>query len=181
MTAIIGGRRRPVAFACPIPLAALLAVLFAAPVAAPLAAQQAPAGQDSAFAALQARGREAMGVNQYTSRHRFEPLPDGGRIVLVRDSADTVGVATIRRHMREIAAAFAAGRFDIPAFVHARGVPGTDTMAVRRAAIRYEARDVAGGGEVRVTTTDPAALRAVHEFLAFQRSDHRTAGHGAHR
>jgi hypothetical protein len=30
---------------------------------------------------------------------------------------------------------------------------------------------------VRITTTDPAALAAVHEFLAFQRADHRAAGH----
>src|SRR5712692_2626707 len=56
-------------------------------VAAPLAAQ------DSAFRALQDRGKTAMGVDQYTSLHRFDPLPDGGRIVLVRDSTDAAGIA----------------------------------------------------------------------------------------
>jgi hypothetical protein len=39
---------------------------------------------DTTFAALQQRGETAMGVNQYTSQHVFEPLADGGRIVLQR-------------------------------------------------------------------------------------------------
>jgi hypothetical protein len=30
-----------------------------------------------------------------------------------------------------------------------------------------------GGGEVRIRTASPAALAAIHEFLAFQRMDHR--------
>ena len=46
---------------------------------------------DSAFAALQERGKVAMGVDQYTSAHRFDDLADGGRIELQRDPADTVG------------------------------------------------------------------------------------------
>ena len=32
---------------------------------------------DSAFAGVQARGHDAMGVDHYTSTHRFEPLSDG--------------------------------------------------------------------------------------------------------
>src|SRR5881275_786571 len=51
------------------------------------------AKNDSVFAALQKRGEMTMGVDQYTSAHRFEPLPDGGRIVLQRDSADSAGEA----------------------------------------------------------------------------------------
>jgi hypothetical protein len=37
---------------------------------------------DSAFAQVQERGEKVMGVDQYISRHVFESLPDGGRIVL---------------------------------------------------------------------------------------------------
>ena len=131
---------------------------------------------DTGFAALQRRGESAMGVDQYSSEHQFEPLPDGGRIRLARAASDSAGVAAIRAHMREIAAAFARGDFSTPGFVHAQAVPGTETMARKREAIRYEARDVPGGAEVRITTRDSAALAAVHEFLAFQNSDHRT-GH----
>jgi hypothetical protein len=128
---------------------------------------------DSAFAGVQARGHEAMGVDQYTSAHQFEPLPDGGRIVLQRDTADRAGVETIRAHMRDIAGRFSQGDFAIPGFVHAQEVPGTRAMAERRAHITYQAADLPGGGEVRIRTTDSAAVAAVHEFLAFQRRDHR--------
>jgi hypothetical protein len=128
---------------------------------------------DTAYAALQSRGENAMGVDQYTSAHRFEPLPDGGRIELQRDTADRTGVETIRAHMRDIARRFSRGDFAIPGFVHARDVPGTRAMSERKAQITYEARDLPGGGEVRIRTTDSAAVAAVHQFLAFQRSDHR--------
>src|SRR2546426_11888139 len=85
---------------------------------------------DSAFAAMQSRGEMVMGVNQYTSAHVFEDLPDGGRIVLDRDtSTDTAGVARIRQHMRDITASFQAGDFAKPFQVHAEAVPGTAVMA----------------------------------------------------
>ena len=130
------------------------------------------AGGDSAFAAVQARGKAAMGVDQYTSQHRFDDLADGGRIELQRDPADTAGVRTIREHLRGIARAFAEGDFETPGFVHDREVPGVRVMSARRDRIRYEFRPLAGGGEVRITTHDPDAVAAVHQFLAFQRMDH---------
>jgi hypothetical protein len=135
---------------------------------------------DSAFSLVQARGHSAMGVDQYTSVHRFEPSLDGGRISLQRNPGDAAGVAQIRAHMRVIAEAFARGDFDIPGFVHDRAVPGTSVMAARRSSISYVADTLPGGGEVRLTTTDSTALLAIHEFLAFQRHDHR-AGSGASR
>jgi hypothetical protein len=132
---------------------------------------------DSSFAALQARGAEAMGVDQYTSSHVFEDLPDGGRIVLQRDSVDAAGAQVIRTHMEDIARRFALGDFTIPGMVHAQVVPGTAVMAERRATIRYVADTLPRGGQVRITTTDSASLAAVREFLRFQRMDHRAAGH----
>lgn len=133
---------------------------------------------DSAFADTQRRGATVMGVDQYTSRHVFEDLPDGGRIVLDRDDAsDTVDVQTIRAHMRDIAIAFARGDFTAPGLVHAQEVPGTRVMAAKRDAISYAAADRPKGAEVRIRTTDRAAVAAVHQFLAFQRMDHRAAGH----
>jgi hypothetical protein len=162
---------------------ALLAAAILALAAAPLRAQvgsghgghaagHGSAG-DSAFAELQKRGAVHMGVDQYTSTHRFESLADGGRIELQRDTADPGDIATIRAHLRAIADAFARGDFSTPLAVHDREVPGTRVMAARRALITYTVRELPRGGEVRITTRDPEALRAVHEFLAFQRSDHR--------
>jgi len=127
---------------------------------------------------MQTRGAHAMGVDQYTSAHVFEDLPDGGRVVLERDDlADSAAIATIRVHMREIAASFRAGDFTKPFQVHAQTVPGTAVMGERRAAISYVPIDRARGGEVRITSRDSTAVRAIHEFLAFQRAQHHAEGH----
>jgi hypothetical protein len=148
--------------------------------AAPLAAQSSDHAEhakhhpaDTAFTALQDRGKTAMGVDQYSSTHRFEPLADGGRIELQRDSADSAGTEQIRAHLREIAGAFQRGNFATPMMVHAQVVPGTDVMREQRGRIRYEFRPLPRGGEVRIITTDSLAVEAIHQFLAFQRKDHR--------
>lgn len=134
---------------------------------------------DSAFALIQARGHAAMGVDQYTSFHRFESLPDGGRISLQRDPRDTSGVVQIRSHMRRIETAFARGDFTLPGLVHDRDVPGTAVMGAHQSRISYVADTLPGGGELRLRTSDPSALEAIHQFLAFQRQDHRSTSHGA--
>jgi uncharacterized protein YjhX (UPF0386 family) len=130
---------------------------------------------------MQSRGKIAMGVDQYTSTHRFDDLPDGGRIELQRDSSDTVGVQAIRDHLSGIARQFAEGNFDNPAFVHAGNVPGTDTMRAKRAAIRYQFHPLPGGGEVRIISDDTEAVAAIHQFLAYQRREHHAAGAVDHR
>lgn len=142
-------------------------------------ARPKPADKDTAFAAMQERGKHAMGVDQYTSVHKFDALPTGGRIELVRDSDDSAEVAQIRAHIREIARAFKSGDFSTPAFVHMQTVPGTTVMSDKRAVISYEPRDVPRGAELVIRTTDPEALRAIHEFMAFQRGDHHAGGVGA--
>ena len=119
--------------------------------------------RDSAFVAM-----EALGA------HQFEDLPDGGRIQLLRDSADTDGSRAVRQHLDHIAHAFAAGDFTIPGQVHSsKQVPGTATMRARRKHISYRFLPLPGGGEVRIRTRDPKALQAVHQYLAFQRREHR--------
>ena len=161
------------------------AVLTAVSVAAPVRAQKVPPrvtsskvrAADSAFRALQRRGQTAMGVDQYTSVHRFDKLADGGRVELRRDRDDSAGVATIRAHLRAIKSAFERGDFSTPAFVHMQTIPGTRVMAARRSAIRYEVRDLARGAELRMRTADPVARQAIHDFMDYQRADHRAGGH----
>jgi hypothetical protein len=135
-------------------------------------ARREAAAADPAFAAVQSRGHAAMGVDQYTSTHRFEPLPDGGRIELQRDGTDSAGATRIREHMRQIASSFASGDFRLPGFVHARAVPGTDIMAARRAEISYTVQDLPRGAALRLSSASPEVVGAIHEFLAFQRTDH---------
>lgn len=141
-------------------------------------ARRAAAATDSAYAGVQSRGATVMGVDQYTSSHVFQPLPDGGRVELQRDVGDSAGVAQIRAHMATIAVQFAGGDFHLPGVVHDMAVPGTAVMAARRAAIAYTVESLPRGGAVRITTRDSAAVAAIHEFLAFQRQDHHAgAGH----
>jgi hypothetical protein len=166
---------------------ALTFLAAALSAALPLSAQQpAPhehtpgmqhSNNDSAFAAVQQRGAKVMGVDQTTSRHVFESLPDGGRIELQRSVEDSAGVVQIRQHLAEVAAQFERGEFSAPFLVHAQEVPGTRVMAAKGSAITYTVRPLERGGEIRIRTTDHAAVDAVHEFLAFQRSDHRAPGH----
>lgn len=161
-------------------LPALVVVLVPARQSAAQAAgsRQPPAAQsDSAFRALQARGQTVMGVDQYTSAHRFEMLPDGGRIVLERLESDSVGIVTIRAHMRAVAAAFEKGDFSMSQQVHAMEVPGTRTLAARRGHIAYSVEELARGAAVRVKTTDAEALAALKAFFDFQNADHRTGHH----
>jgi hypothetical protein len=132
-----------------------------------------------------------MGVDQYASRHRFDDLPDGGRIELQVAPTDTADVRAIREHLRGIAGAFQSGDFQTPGFVHAQSVPGTDVMRAERQRITYRFSALPGGGEVRIVTESPRAVAAVHSFLAFQRREHHAGGadptadstdttHGAH-
>jgi hypothetical protein len=132
------------------------------------------AHDDSAFRAMQARGRGVMGVDQYTSVHRFDALPDGGRIELQRDRDDSTGVTAIRAHLRTIARAFSAGDFAAPFVVHEETVPGVPAMRARRSAIRYEVSDLPRGAQLRIHSADPVAIEGIHRFLAFQRREHRT-------
>src|ERR1700749_81978 len=75
---------------------------------------------DKAFAALQGRGKMAMGVDQYASIHNFDDLPHGGRIALQMKADDSLSTAQIRAHLKLIQHAFEAGEVSTPAFVRLR-------------------------------------------------------------
>jgi hypothetical protein len=156
----------------------MLSIAFALPCRLVAQAHQthehAAAPDDSGFRAMQARGKGVMGVDQYTSVHRFDALLDGGRIELQRDRDDSAGATTIRAHLRAIAQTFAAGDFTAPSAVHQENVPGVPVMIARRSAIRYEVSDLPRGAALRIRSADSVAVRAIHRFLAYQRQEHRT-------
>lgn len=133
---------------------------------------------DSSFAAMQERGKMAMGVDQTTSTHTFDALADGGRIELLRDVNDSVGIAQIRAHLRLIQHAFQAGDFSTPQFVHMQAMPGTAEMARKKDVIEYSYHDLPRGGEVVMKTSNADALAAIHEFMGAQRMGHHATGVG---
>jgi hypothetical protein len=90
----------------------------------------------------------------------------------VRNVDDSAGVARIRQHLREIQRAFRTGDFSMPMLIHMKTVPGISVMAARHDRITYRESDLPNGGALRITTADSLALGAIHQFLAFQRSEH---------
>lgn len=129
---------------------------------------------DSAFKAMDHRHGDVVGVDPMAMAHQFEPVPDGGDIVLERGEHADMGIAQIRLHLLRISRAFERGDFTIPGFVHSTAVPGTAIMAAKRDEITYKVEDLPHGGAIRIRTTDPDAIRAIHSFIEFQVSEHRT-------
>jgi hypothetical protein len=122
------------------------------------------------------RAHDVMGFDQQRTAHHFFLYADGGAIdVTVKDSTDTKDRDAIRSHLPHIATMFGDGDFQAPMLVHSTAnVPGTAVMAAKRSAIRYRYVETPEGGRVDIQTTDPEALAAVHAFLKFQITDHKT-------
>ena len=124
---------------------------------------------------VEKRGDEAMGFNHDKTAHHFRLYPDGGAIeVTANDSKDAENTEAIRLHLNHIVAMFSHGDFSIPMFVHDQVPPGVSIMKEKRAEISYTVEQLPTGGRVRIKTTNPDALKAVHDFLVFQIADHHT-------
>lgn len=127
-------------------------------------------------AALNERGRQFMGFDQLKTTHHFILSNDGGRIqVTANDAKDAESISQVRSHLSHIAAVFAKGDFNLPSLIHDRkAVPGVDGMTQHAKALTFTFEEVPRGGHVRITGTTPEAIAAVHEFLRFQITDHKT-------
>jgi hypothetical protein len=124
---------------------------------------------------VERHGDEAMGFPHDKTTHHFSLYSDGGAIeVTVNDTKDSQNMQAIRSHLTHIVAMFSNGEFSIPMFVHDQVPPGVLVMKEKRTEISYTFEDMPAGGTVRIKTTDPDALKAVHDFLRFQIEDHNT-------
>lgn len=156
-----------------------------------LSAQEKPEAQASAMCALQQqakpateerhhegvvqRGDEVMAFSHEKTTHHFRLYADGRAIEAeANDAKDTASRDEIRAHFGHIAKLFAEGDFSAPMLIHAQSPPGTEEMRKLRTVIRYVVENTERGGRIRITTKNPQALRAVHEFLRFQIADHQT-------
>jgi hypothetical protein len=135
---------------------------------------------DQHAAAVDARGDHAMGFAHENTKHHFELLADGGIIeVNANDETDTTTRDQIRQHLTHIALMFGANNFDVPMFIHDTVPPGVPVMKEKHSVITYTFVETSRGAMVRIATHDPEALKAVHDFLEFQISDHRTGDSSA--
>jgi hypothetical protein len=119
------------------------------------------------------RGAHVMGFDQTTTTHHFRLSRTGGVIeVTANDANDKAAISQIHTHLRHIATMFSEGNFTAPMLIHAQEPPGVADMKQAGAAIAYKYEPLARGGRVVLNTT--SHVNAVHEFLRFQITDHRT-------
>jgi hypothetical protein len=121
------------------------------------------------------RGDAVMGFSHEKTTHHFRLRSDGGEIeVTAKDAADAESTAQIRGHLTHIAQMFRDGDFTAPMLIHAKNPPGADVMTRLKDEISYRLESLPSGSRIRITTAHAAALEAVHAFLRFQITDHRT-------
>ena len=124
---------------------------------------------------LSHRGAMVMGFDQDKTAHHFYLYADGGAIdVSVKDATDKANLEAIRAHLPHIVTMFKAGNFETPMLVHGTEVPGTPEMKKTRDTITWKYEESARGGRVTITTVNAEALKAVHAFLRYQITDHKT-------
>lgn len=134
-----------------------------------------PMHAEHTAAGVNERGDKGMGFSHMKTAHHFRIFSDGGAIeVTTNDAADEGSREQIRGHLAQIAKAFTAGNFETPMFVHAQMPSGAAVMQQMKTNIRYSYEQLEAGARVRISTADPKALAAVHEFLRFQIKEHRT-------
>jgi len=120
-------------------------------------------------------GDEAMGFPHDKTTHHFWLYSNGGAIeVIVNDTKDSENMQAIRSHLMKIVMMFSNGEFSVPMFVHGQVPPGVPVMRDKHAELSYTFEELPAGGRVRIKTTNPDALKAVHDFLRFQIEDHHT-------
>ena len=153
----------------------LPAVLIAAALASGGALAQKTSEPPCHHAGVEERGDHVMGFDHTKTTHHFLLSQTGGSIeVAVNDPDDAASRDAIRGHLSHVARMFADGNFEAPMLIHDRVPPGVPAMKRKKAVIEWNFEEMPAGGRVRITTKDPEALTAIHEFLRFQIEDHRT-------
>jgi hypothetical protein len=148
----------------------------AGPAARVEQAEQAEQAAHGAHGAgVDQRGDQAMGFSHGKTAHHFVLTKTGGEILAsAADPKDAKSPKAIASHFRHIASAFKRGDFEMPMFIHDRAPPGVPAMKRLASEIDYRVEETPTGGRVVITTQNPVALKAIHEFLRFQIEDHRT-------
>jgi hypothetical protein len=124
---------------------------------------------------MEHRGNQGMGFDQQKTTHHFLLRKDGGAIqVTANSAADKSSTEEIQMHLRHIAGAFQSGDFNIPMFVHDQTHPGVATLKKLKDQIKYKYEAAENGGRVAISSANAEAVNAIHEFLKFQITEHKT-------
>ena len=133
------------------------------------------AQQPKADEQMNKRGDHVMGFDHMKTTHHFLLQESGGSIeVTANSSADVESSKQIRMHLKHIAMMFAEGNFNAPMLIHDQTPPGVLVMQELKGEIRYNFEEIDRGAAVRISTKNPTALKAIHDFLRFQIKEHKT-------
>ncbi len=159
------------------PMAILCALLVCAAVAVAQAHDDHSSAQPdhSKHEEMNKRGDQGMGFAQDKITHHFLLRKDGGAIQVIANSADDkTSKEEIQMHLHHITQAFKSGDFNIPMFVHDQTPPGVDVMTKLKDQIHYKYEAATNGGRVVISSANVEAVAAIHEFLKFQITEHKT-------
>lgn len=159
------------------PIAILCALLACSIAAAAQAHNDHSSAQPdhSKHEEMNKRGDQGMGFAQDKITHHFLLRKNGGAIQVTANSADDkTSKEEIQMHLHHIARAFKSGDFNIPMFVHDQTPPGVDVMTKLNDQIHYKYEPAANGGRVVISSANAEAVTAIHEFLKFQITEHKT-------
>jgi len=121
------------------------------------------------------RGDHVMGFDHTKTTHHFLLKEWGGSIeVTANNSGDVESSEQIRMHLKHIAKMFAEGNFNAPMLIHDQTPPGVPVMQELKGEIEYNYEEIDRGAAVRISTKNPTALKAIHDFLRFQIKEHKT-------
>lgn len=155
--------------------AIIIAILIhAGLVVAPAIAQSsepAPSRQRD----VEQRGMAVMPFDQARTMHMFRETPNGGVQMVTSKDGDPAQVTAIRLHLRHEAISFARGDYSDPIAIHGAHMPGLAFLKTAGPKINVAYQELPHGAQMTFTTSDPMALKALHEWFAAQVSDH-----GAH-
>jgi hypothetical protein len=156
----------------------LFVLIAAAALASPIQSHSMPflTQQDhSKHGEMEKRGDQGMGFAQDKITHHFLLRKDGGAIQVTANSADDkTSKEEIQMHLHHIAQAFKSGDFNIPMFVHDQTPPGVAVMKKLKDQIKYRYEPAENGGRVVISSANAEAVAAIHEFLKFQITEHKT-------
>ncbi len=116
-----------------------------------------------------------MGFSHETTTHHFRLYQSGGAIeVSANDPKDLNSRDQIRMHLSHIVMMFSQGDFNVPMFIHDKKPSGVSTMSKLRDQIHYQLEETPQGARIEIVSKNKEALQAIHDFLRFQISDHKT-------
>jgi hypothetical protein len=153
----------------------LASIILAITTLAIVYAQQPKHGHQPADEQMNKRGDHVMGFDHTKTTHHFRLEESGGSIeVTANNSEDIESSEQIRMHLKHIASMFADGNFNAPMLIHDQTPPGVPVMQELKGEIKYDYEEIGRGAAVRISTKNPTALKAIHDFLRFQIKEHKT-------